>query len=77
MGTPNKNLYEITAISGGKDQTLVGLSSGEVLGWGGAGCGRIAAGYVDICSNRGPLLSLFILQNLLYIQMFLLDMVSA
>jgi alpha-tubulin suppressor-like RCC1 family protein len=54
MGTPKKDLYEITTISGGKDQTLAGLSSGEVLGWGGAGGGRSTAGYVDICSNRGP-----------------------
>ena len=54
MGISQKNLYKISTISGGKDQTLVGLSSGEVLGWGGAGGGRIAAGYVDICSNRGP-----------------------
>ncbi|MBU3630700.1 hypothetical protein [Polynucleobacter sp. AP-Melu-500A-A1] len=54
MGTSKKDLYEITAISGGKTQTLAVLKSGEVLGWGAAGSGRITEGYVDICSTRGP-----------------------
>lgn len=54
MGTPKKDLYEITAISGGKNQTLAVLKSGEVLGWGDAGTGRITLGYVDICGSRAP-----------------------
>lgn len=54
MGFPLKNLYEITAISGGKTQTLAVLKSGEVLGWGDAGSGRITLGYVDICGSRAP-----------------------
>lgn len=54
MGTLNKDLYEISAISGGKSQTLAVLKSGEVLGWGGAGSGRISVGYVDICGSRAP-----------------------
>ncbi len=45
------DLYQITSISGGKDQTLVLLKSGEILGWGGAGSGRIAPPFVDICSS--------------------------
>jgi alpha-tubulin suppressor-like RCC1 family protein len=53
MGIAQKDLYEVTAISGGKDQTLAHLKSGEVLGWGGAGSGRITPFYVDICSSRG------------------------
>ncbi len=52
MGTTQKDRYEITAISGGKDQTLARLKSGEVLGWGGAGSGRITPFYVDICGKR-------------------------
>jgi len=43
--------YQVTAISGGKDQTLVLLKSGEILAWGGAGSGRIASPFVDICSS--------------------------
>ncbi|WP_353202602.1 hypothetical protein [Polynucleobacter sp.] len=54
MGNPKKDLYEISAISGGKNQTLAVLKSGEVLGWGGAGSGRISVGYVDICGTRAP-----------------------
>jgi alpha-tubulin suppressor-like RCC1 family protein len=54
MGNPKKDLYEISAISGGKSQTLAVLKSGEVLGWGGAGSGRISIGYVDICGSRPP-----------------------
>ena len=53
MGIAQKDLYQVTAISGGKDQTLAHLKSGEVLGWGGAGSGRITPFYVDICSSRG------------------------
>ena len=53
MGTSKKDLYEISSISAGKEQTLVVLKSGEVLGWGGAGCGRIISGYVDICGSKG------------------------
>jgi alpha-tubulin suppressor-like RCC1 family protein len=45
------DLYQITSISGGKDQTLVLLKSGEILGWGGAGSGRITPPFVDICSS--------------------------
>jgi alpha-tubulin suppressor-like RCC1 family protein len=54
MGTLNKDLYEISAISAGKNQTLAVLKSGEVLGWGGAGSGRVTIGYVDICGTRAP-----------------------
>jgi len=54
MGAPKKDLYEISAISGGKTQTLAVLKSGEVLGWGGAGSGRITVGYIDICGSRAP-----------------------
>lgn len=45
------DLYQITSISGGKDQTLVLLKSGEILGWGGAGSGRVTPLFVDICSS--------------------------
>ncbi len=44
-------LFEVTSIAAGKDQTLVLLKSGEVLGWGGAGSGRVSPPYVDICSS--------------------------
>lgn len=44
------DLFEISAISAGKDQTLVMLKSGEVLGWGGPGSGRYMPPYKDICS---------------------------
>lgn len=44
------DLFEITAITAGKDQTLALLTSGEVLGWGGSGSGRYASPYADICS---------------------------
>jgi alpha-tubulin suppressor-like RCC1 family protein len=54
MGTSKKDLYEISSISGGKNQTLAILKSGEVLGWGGAGSGRITIGYIDICGSRAP-----------------------
>jgi hypothetical protein len=43
--------FQVTSISGGKDQTLVLLKSGEVLGWGGAGSGRVTPPFVDICSS--------------------------
>ena len=49
MTTP-VDLFEITAITAGKDQTLALLTSGEVLGWGGSGSGRYASPYADICS---------------------------
>jgi len=49
MGIPT-DLFEITAITAGKDQTLALLKSGEVLGWGGPGSGRYAPPYIDICS---------------------------
>lgn len=49
MATPT-DLFEITAITAGKDQTLALLTSGEVLGWGGPGSGRYASPYADICS---------------------------
>jgi alpha-tubulin suppressor-like RCC1 family protein len=51
MGASQKDHYAVSAISGGKDQTLVLLQSGELLGWGGAGCGRVTSLYVDICRN--------------------------
>jgi len=44
------DLFEITAVTAGRDQTLVLLKSGEVLGWGGSGSGRYAPPYIDICS---------------------------
>lgn len=43
--------FQVASISGGKDQTLVLLKSGEVLGWGGAGSGRVTSPFVDICSS--------------------------
>jgi len=43
-------VYALAAISGGKDQTLARLETGEVLGWGGAGSGRIISANADICS---------------------------
>lgn len=45
------DLFQVTSISGGKDQTLALLKSGEVLGWGGAGSGRVTPPFVDICSS--------------------------
>ena len=50
MGKPT-DLFEITAITAGKDQTLALLKSGEVLGWGGPGSGRYVPPYIDICSS--------------------------
>jgi alpha-tubulin suppressor-like RCC1 family protein len=50
MGIPT-DLFEITAIAAGKDQTLALLKSGEVLGWGGSGSGRYTPPYIDICSS--------------------------
>ena len=44
------DLFEISAISAGKDFTLVMLKSGEVLGWGGPGSGRDVPPYKDIFS---------------------------
>ena len=52
MARIHGELFEVTAIAGGKDQTLVLLKSGEVLGWGGAGSGRITPPYIDICSSQ-------------------------
>ena len=46
------DLFQVAAVSGGKDQTLVLLKSGEVLGWGGAGSGRITPPNIDICSSQ-------------------------
>ena len=37
------------SITGGKDQTLSLLSTGEVLAWGGAGSGRYTPPFADIC----------------------------
>ena len=45
------DLFQVTSISGGKDQTLALLKSGEVLGWGGAGSGRVTPPFIDICSS--------------------------
>jgi alpha-tubulin suppressor-like RCC1 family protein len=53
MATPT-DLFEITSITAGKDQTLALLASGEVLGWGGPGSGRYASPYADICSPLKP-----------------------
>ncbi len=44
------DLYAITAVTAGKDQTLALLTSGEVLGWGGSGSGRYVSPYADMCS---------------------------
>ena len=54
MAGLKSELFQITSIAGGKDQTLARLSSGEVLGWGGAGSGRVTPLYVDICGSRSP-----------------------
>ena len=51
MGLAGNGRFKITAISAGKDQTLALLGSGEVLGWGGAGSGRVTSPYIDICSS--------------------------
>jgi alpha-tubulin suppressor-like RCC1 family protein len=45
------DLFQVISISAGKDQTLALLKSGEVLGWGGAGSGRVTPPFVDICSS--------------------------
>lgn len=45
------DLFQVVSISGGKDQTLALLKSGEILGWGGAGSGRVTPPFVDICSS--------------------------
>lgn len=45
------DLYQVASISGGKDQTLALLKSGEILGWGGVGSGRVPPPFVDICSS--------------------------
>lgn len=45
------DLFQVASISGGKDQTLVLLKSGEILAWGGAGSGRVTPPFVDICSS--------------------------
>ena len=44
--------YQISAVRGGKSQTLALLQHGELLGWGGAGSGRYSPENVDICSTR-------------------------
>jgi alpha-tubulin suppressor-like RCC1 family protein len=44
-------VHKIIAVSAGKDQTLARLKSGEVLGWGGAGSGRITSQYIDVCRS--------------------------
>lgn len=54
MGTIQNNFHEITAIFGGKDQSLALLNSKNVLGWGGAGSGRRPPPNQDICSNKSP-----------------------
>ena len=54
MGIVQKDFYEITGISGGKDQTLALLKSKDVLGWGGAGSGHRTPPNQDICSNKSP-----------------------
>jgi alpha-tubulin suppressor-like RCC1 family protein len=46
------DLFQVISISGGKDQTLALLKSGEILGWGSAGSGRITLPYVDVCSSQ-------------------------
>lgn len=51
MDVTQKDFYEGMKISGGKDQTLALLKSGEILGWGGAGSGRITLPFVDICGS--------------------------
>lgn len=54
MGIAQTDFFEIAAICGGKDQTLALLKSGDVLGWGGAGSGRVPPPNQDICSNKRP-----------------------
>ena len=51
MPSSQNDLFQVTSISGGKDQTLALLKSGEILGWGGAGSGRVTPPFVDICSS--------------------------
>ena len=41
--------HKVHSITGGKDQTLSLLSTGEVLAWGGAGSGRYTPPFADIC----------------------------
>ncbi len=47
---PPVDIFQISEVSAGKDQTLALLRTGEILGWGGAGSGRYVPPYVDICS---------------------------
>ena len=54
MEIVQNDFHEITAIFGGKDQTLALLNSKDVLGWGGAGSGRRTPPNQDICSNKRP-----------------------
>jgi alpha-tubulin suppressor-like RCC1 family protein len=54
MGITQTDFFEITAICGGKDQSIALLKSGDVLGWGGAGSGRVSPPNQDICSNKSP-----------------------
>ena len=51
MGLVPKDLYELRSVSAGMDQTLALLKSGAIMGWGGAGSGRITPPNVDICSS--------------------------
>jgi alpha-tubulin suppressor-like RCC1 family protein len=41
--------HNVRSIFAGKDHTLALLSTGEVLGWGGAGSGRYTPPFSDIC----------------------------
>ncbi len=50
MPVSRPSRHEIAAISAGKDHTLARLRTGEVLGWGGAGSGRMSTPDRDICS---------------------------
>ena len=52
MSSSQSDLFQVISISGGKDQTLALLKSGEILGWGSAGSGRITSPYIDICSSQ-------------------------
>jgi len=47
--------YHVASISCGRDHTLALLASGNVIGWGGDGSGRVAATTPEYCSTAyGP-----------------------
>jgi hypothetical protein len=48
--TISPDIFQISALSAGKEQTLALLNTGEILGTAGSGSGRYTPPYVDICS---------------------------